>query len=833
MRKKKDVTLLNLLVEKPQSTLDAAWNLLVRAVLCCLGTVGLCVSFAQLYKIPTDVFSLAGYAAAWTAGFILLFFLLKLRYALPLLALCGAGYIWLTGSFETLQTQLSYLWDYLLNRLDSRLLSTARFAGAVYDADSVYSLFESGGVSGRMLLIQGGFMIAVIVTALLLALYAYSKRPGFVLIFSVVSVIPSIGAEIAGFVPGHILLVAALFGLYAMYSVNIRCSLPMRTPWYKPLGGMPSFRRYGGSAVFMAICTVLAAFAAQAILPESRTQDITAMFRDISTGIQRGVTDMVDQLAGQAGEPNTKGYFPEDGNPRTPDYLSLEAPSSGLEPVAYAYLTGIDSPVYLRGAIGRYYDSQQNRVPMANDDAIAEEMYDLLSRYGPEAEVGAFILADGTERYYQSGEVSVEFLRPMSQMLIPSIMSVSPDTTGFSQAADRVWTKSPDNVGPFLFYADVISPLPAAFYDFFLYADDITGELLDITDVLTYRDLIRRAYLTTSPEEAENIRRLSEAIGIYDNPIAAGNAAVDYFQNHFTYSLTADNSMAGNTVLGNFLFETQSGHCALYAAAMTEYMRASGFPARYVTGYVTRTNGDPQTDGSVRYTLRERDLHAWVEVYVPNIGWLTYDPTPAITDAVYDSGTNATTTTAATTTTTAETTVTTQAAETTVPETTTTPDPDDPADQTTINPDENDGESSLALWLIIAAAIIIIALAAGAGLYIRAVSRYGRALPQKIKGVSDRAGAKRLLTLIFRLLAWDGMTVETGETPEMFGLRIGASDFMAAAEKLEFSTEELTKEEYGIMSRFALRHLNEQVRNQKPARRFSRTAELRKLFAKK
>jgi transglutaminase-like putative cysteine protease len=47
-----------------------------------------------------------------------------------------------------------------------------------------------------------------------------------------------------------------------------------------------------------------------------------------------------------------------------------------------------------------------------------------------------------------------------------------------------------------------------------------------------------------------------------------------------------------------------------------EVCRAVGLAARFVSGY---QEGDPEA--------RERDLHAWAEVYLPGAGWRGYDPT--------------------------------------------------------------------------------------------------------------------------------------------------------------------------------------------------------------
>ncbi|MBK9998603.1 MAG: transglutaminase family protein [Nitrospira sp.] len=53
-------------------------------------------------------------------------------------------------------------------------------------------------------------------------------------------------------------------------------------------------------------------------------------------------------------------------------------------------------------------------------------------------------------------------------------------------------------------------------------------------------------------------------------------------------------------------------------------LRATGIPARLVTGFLaTEWN-----EFGGYYTVRQRDAHAWVEVYFPRSGWITMDPTP-------------------------------------------------------------------------------------------------------------------------------------------------------------------------------------------------------------
>jgi len=74
-----------------------------------------------------------------------------------------------------------------------------------------------------------------------------------------------------------------------------------------------------------------------------------------------------------------------------------------------------------------------------------------------------------------------------------------------------------------------------------------------------------------------------------------------------------------------FLFSRKTGYCEHYATAMVMMLRTQGIPARLLTGFLP---GEWNEFGNY-YTVRQRDAHAWVEVYFPASGWVTFDPTPA------------------------------------------------------------------------------------------------------------------------------------------------------------------------------------------------------------
>jgi transglutaminase-like putative cysteine protease len=66
------------------------------------------------------------------------------------------------------------------------------------------------------------------------------------------------------------------------------------------------------------------------------------------------------------------------------------------------------------------------------------------------------------------------------------------------------------------------------------------------------------------------------------------------------------------------------GSCRDLALLMMEAVRALGFAARFVSGYIYV----PDRDGPTR--LGGGSTHAWCQVYLPGAGWVEFDPTNGI-----------------------------------------------------------------------------------------------------------------------------------------------------------------------------------------------------------
>lgn len=107
-----------------------------------------------------------------------------------------------------------------------------------------------------------------------------------------------------------------------------------------------------------------------------------------------------------------------------------------------------------------------------------------------------------------------------------------------------------------------------------------------------------------------------------ENPYDTARVLEHWFRTEYEYSLDIDRPQGD--VADAFLFEMEAGYCTYFATAMVTMLRTQEIPARFAVGY---TPGEETDDGE--WTVRGYNSHAWVEVYVPEHGWVEFDPTPA------------------------------------------------------------------------------------------------------------------------------------------------------------------------------------------------------------
>jgi len=138
-----------------------------------------------------------------------------------------------------------------------------------------------------------------------------------------------------------------------------------------------------------------------------------------------------------------------------------------------------------------------------------------------------------------------------------------------------------------------------------------------------YPPEIRELYLQL-PEIPARVARLArELTESAATPHQAARRVEQYLEDNIRYSLDLRGDSSQDP-LEEFLFVRKAGNCEYFAASMTILLRAAGIPARVVNGF---QRGEWNEVGQF-YAVRQRDAHSWVEVYLPEAGWVTFDPSP-------------------------------------------------------------------------------------------------------------------------------------------------------------------------------------------------------------
>jgi len=151
-----------------------------------------------------------------------------------------------------------------------------------------------------------------------------------------------------------------------------------------------------------------------------------------------------------------------------------------------------------------------------------------------------------------------------------------------------------------------------------------------------YPDEIVATYLGTAGLTARTgilAQTVVDDAGATD-PFHMAKALAAYLQTdpRFSYATVAPlPSDPDRDLVDFFLFDEngQVGYCEYFASAMAVMARSLGLPSRVAVGYAP---GERLDDGVYQY--REKNAHAWAEIFFPGYGWQTFEATKTLAPVV-------------------------------------------------------------------------------------------------------------------------------------------------------------------------------------------------------
>jgi transglutaminase-like putative cysteine protease len=165
-----------------------------------------------------------------------------------------------------------------------------------------------------------------------------------------------------------------------------------------------------------------------------------------------------------------------------------------------------------------------------------------------------------------------------------------------------------------------------------------------------YPSWVLDKYLQVPDSITERTIALAHEIrGTYTNPYDITHAVTQYLRENITYAEEVPNLPNNQDPIDWMLFDLEEGFCNYYATSEIMLLRILGIPARMAVGFSEGALAEDsdliaRLDGELRpvqfgenedegisnrnyYTVRQNNVHAWPEVYFPEIGWVEFEPT--------------------------------------------------------------------------------------------------------------------------------------------------------------------------------------------------------------
>lgn len=196
----------------------------------------------------------------------------------------------------------------------------------------------------------------------------------------------------------------------------------------------------------------------------------------------------------------------------------------------------------------------------------------------------------------------------------------------YSLFADKAYLSTSDKVASVTEYLTAMpktkeqKPMEAYYSDFYSFDKwDADGNAWDLA---ANRNWLTLLYLQQETEYIDDVmwknrNRLQKAL------IVA--ATLKRYQ---SYSMEPGPLPEDEDAVNYFLMHSRKGYCVHFASAAVLLLRDLGVPARYASGYVVRIKDFRKDGDQYIASVKDRNAHAWAEIYLEQIGWIPIDVTP-------------------------------------------------------------------------------------------------------------------------------------------------------------------------------------------------------------
>lgn len=124
-----------------------------------------------------------------------------------------------------------------------------------------------------------------------------------------------------------------------------------------------------------------------------------------------------------------------------------------------------------------------------------------------------------------------------------------------------------------------------------------------------YESFLKQTRFTTIPKKNEALFQFDKTKSIFDNLQTLNEWT-------FTHIYFKTDVTDVETTLDEII-DKRHGVCQDFTHLFCALSRQNGIPTRYVSGYLHQGNG----------YFGDSQMHAWAEAYVPEVGWVGFDPT--------------------------------------------------------------------------------------------------------------------------------------------------------------------------------------------------------------